>query len=76
MPIDRQFAGHVINLFGDIFADTNLLPAAVTDLGFLRNVMGNFGAGKVLRYLAPAVTTLSFVLFLLVGGRGIREAPE
>ena len=35
--------------------------------------MGNFGARKVLRYLAPAVTALSFVLLRLIGGRGTNE---
>ena len=71
MPIDRHFWGHYVNLLADIFADANFLATTVTHPSFRRDIMGNFRARKMLRYLASAVPPLSLVLVRLLDLRGI-----
>jgi hypothetical protein len=52
--------------------DADLLATTIADLGG-RNIMGNFCAGKMLKYLASAVVLLSLLFDKLLGRRGNRE---
>ena len=58
-------------MLSDIFADADFVATTVTHSGFRRDIMGNFRARKMLRYLAPAVPPLSLVLVRLLNLRGI-----